>query len=271
MQCASQRQCAADHPPAGRRRTGCPGRADVATVLALLMAAAGGAACGGKNKAEKTTEAVAEKTEEPKAPGPDPGLCDVIGKRVVLFDLNRDRVADVWKVYTRTEEGDTRLEVLSCKQVDFDHDGRKDYVVEYDAKGGKRVERFDFDFDGRFDAVLELDERSGKPSQVKRDSNFDGRFDLTEAYDDGVLESVERDRNADGAPDHWEQYVRGTLVAILYDDDFDQKIDRREEVDTGEGSAAWPEDGDAATADPGAAEASGDDPEAAGGAGDEQP
>lgn len=249
-----------------------PGQAHVAAALALLVAAAG-AACAGKNNGKKTTDAVTEESQEPKSPGPDPGLCDVVGKRVVLYDLNRDRVADVWKVYTRTEEGDTRLEVLSCRQVDFDHDGRKDYVVEYDAKGGKRVERFDFDFDGRFDAVVELDERSGRPSTIKRDSNFDGRLDLVEEYDQaGVLKAIERDRNGDGQPDLWEQYVRGTLVAILYDDDFDQKIDRREELDTSEASSSWPADGDDTAVDPSAGHADGDaGPEASGDAGDESP
>jgi hypothetical protein len=212
----------------------------VATAAALVLGLAiPGAACN-KKKSKNTTDAVAAK-DDSKAPGPDPGLCDVVGKRVLLFDLNRDRAADVWKVYSRTEEAETRLEVMSCKQVDFDHDGRKDYVVEYDAKGGKRVERFDFDFDGRFDAAFQLHERSGKPTKVERDSNFDGRYDLVEAYDDdGVLESVERDRNADGEPDLWEQYLRGKLVAVLYDDNYDEEVDRREEVDITDDDTAWP-------------------------------
>lgn len=212
------------------------GRAAAAVLLGLTMP---GAACN-KNKSKNTTDAVAEK-DEAKAPGPDPGLCDVVGKRVLLFDLNRDRAADVWKVYSRTEEAETRLEVMSCKQVDFDHDGRKDYVVEYDAKGAKRIERFDFDFDGRFDAAFQLDERSGKPKKVERDSNFDGRYDLVEEYDDdGVLESVERDRNGDGEADLWEQYLRGKLVAVLYDDNYDEEVDRREEVDITDDDSAWP-------------------------------
>ena len=41
---------------------------------------------------------------------------------------------------------------------------------------------------------------------------------------------MRRDRNADGNPDYWEQYKDGSLVAILYDDDYDNKVDRREEV-----------------------------------------
>jgi hypothetical protein len=212
--------------------------------MLVLGVSVAGAACN-KNKSKKTTDGLTDKDGN-KAPGPDPGLCDVVGKRVVLFDLNRDRAADVWKVYSSTEEAETRLEVLSCKQVDFDHDGRKDYVVEYDGKGGKRIERFDFDFDGRFDAVFELNERTGKPAKVQRDSNFDGRFDLVEEYgDDGVLAAIERDRNGDGKPDLWEQYLRGKLVAVLYDDNFDEDVDRREEVDVSDDDTAWPASDDA--------------------------
>lgn len=223
-------------------------------VMLVLGVSVAGAACN-KNKSGKTTDGLADKDGN-KAPGPDPGLCDVVGKRVVLFDLNRDRVADVWKVYSSTEEAETRLEVLSCKQVDFDHDGRKDYVVEYDAKGGKRVERFDFDFDGRFDAVFEFHERTGKPAKAQRDSNFDGRYDLTEEYDEGgVLASLERDRNGDGKPDLWEQYLRGKLVAVLYDDNFDEEVDRREEVDVSDDDTAWPAASDDAPADDRAAPA----------------
>jgi hypothetical protein len=130
-------------------------------------------------------------------------------------------------------------------------------VVEYDGKGGKRVERFDFDFDGRFDAVFELNERSGKPAKVQRDSNFDGRFDLVEEYgDDGVLAAIERDRNGDGKADLWEQYLRGKLVAVLYDDNFDEDVDRREEVDVSDDDTTWPaSDGEPPAADDRAAPA----------------
>lgn len=232
---------------AARRRTGTAVPVAVPLLIALVAGLSVTNAACNKNKSKKTTDALAEK--EDKTPGPDPGLCDVVGKRVVLFDLNRDRAADVWKVYSRTEEAETRLEVMSCKQVDFDHDGRKDYVVEYDAKGGKRTERFDFDFDGRFDAAFELHERSGKPAKVQRDSNFDGRYDLVEEYDeDGVLESVERDRNGDSKPDLWEQYLRGKLVAVLYDDNYDEEVDRREEVDVTDDDTAWPPASDDAPA-----------------------
>lgn len=214
-------------------------------------------ACGSKSKGAE------EPVQEPggdQTPKVDPTLCDVDDKRVATFDLNRDGRPDVWKLYQTIQEGDTDLEILSCKQVDLDHDGRKDYVVAYNRKGGTTFEKFDFDFDGRFDALFLFDGKTGRVVEVQRDSDFDGRYDLLEVYDeDEVVTAIKRDRNADGAPDLWEQYVEGELVAILYDDDYDNKVDRREEVDvdeSGDGEATSDEGhaGDEDTA------GSGDDP-----------
>ena len=69
----------------------------------------------------------------PKNTGGDSGskidvtLCETEGKRVATYDLNKDGKDDVWRLY----KGDA----MSCKQVDFDHDGRKDWIVAYDAAG----------------------------------------------------------------------------------------------------------------------------------------
>lgn len=210
-------------PMQARHRSPVPGT-QVCALLALLAFA-----CGGKNK----------DADEPKAEGPgddasskvDATLCNIADKRVTTFDLNRDGRPDVWKLHQHIQEGDTDLEVLSCKQVDLDHDGRKDYVVAYTRKGGTSFEKFDFDFDGRFDALFLFEEKTGRLMEVQRDSDFDGRYDLLEVYDENeTVTSIKRDRNADGAPDQWEQYVEGALVAILYDDDFDNRVDRREEI-----------------------------------------
>ena len=211
-------------PAHGRNRLACAFGA-VAT-LGLL-------ACGDKNKG---AEEPVQDMGSDQAFRVDPTLCEVEGKRAAAFDLNRDSRPDLWKIYQNIQEGETQLEVLTCKQVDFDHDGRKDYVVAYNRKGGTTFEKLDFDFDGRFDAFRIFDENSGRLVEVQRDSDFDGRYDLLEVYDDDeVLTTIKQDRNADGAPDVWEQYVEGTLVAILYDDDYDNKVDRREEADVDEG------------------------------------
>lgn len=187
-------------------------------------------ACGGSSKKD-TTKGVTKGDTSTTIPKVDPTLCETKGKKIVTFDLNRDEKPDVWKLYKNIKEGGANVEILTCKQVDLDHDGRKDYVVAFNRKGGMIFEKFDFTFDGKFDAFARYDEKTGTLYQVQRDSDFDGKYDITEMYDDnGVLESVRRDRNGDKKPDVWEQFEKGQLVAILYDDDFDGKVDRREEV-----------------------------------------
>jgi len=161
----------------------------------------------------------------------DPTLCDTNGKNIVTFDLNKDGKPDVWRLYKTEDEGGTKVEFLTCKQVDFDHDGRKDWVVAYNRKGNPIYEKADFDYDGKWDMSAVYDTKVNQLAEVERDTDFDGKFDVKEIYDTaGMLTSVRRDRNFDGKPDLWEQYKDGILLAILYDDDFDGKVDRRDEI-----------------------------------------
>jgi len=164
-------------------------------------------------------------------PKVDPTLCDTQGKNVQTYDLNHDNKPDVWRLYKTEDEGGTKVEFMTCKQVDFDHDGRKDWVVAYNRKGTPLYEMADFDYDGKWDMKAVFDPKTGLVAEVERDTDFDGKFDVKEIYDTGgQLTSVRRDRNGDGQPDQWEQYKDGILIAILYDDDFDGKVDRREEI-----------------------------------------
>jgi hypothetical protein len=196
-------------------------------LYAAVLAMAALSACGGKDK--KGANGPGDTASA--VPKVDPTLCDTSGKNVVTFDLNKDGRPDVWRLYKSEEEGGTRVDILTCKQVDFDHDNRKDWVVGYNRKGGVLFEKADLDYDGRFDMSAVYDPKSGKVVEVERDSDFDGTYDLKELYDSGgAISSVRRDRNGDNNPDVWEQYKDGGLIAILYDDDNDSKVDRREEV-----------------------------------------
>jgi hypothetical protein len=198
----------------------------VALLTAAVLATA--PACGGKDKKDAAAPGGDTAASVPKV---DPTLCDTSGKNVVTFDLNKDGRPDVWRLYKSEEEGGTRVDILTCKQVDFDHDNRKDWVVGYNRKGGVVFEKADLDYDGRFDMSATYDPKSGKVVEVERDSDFDGNYDLKELYDSaGAISSVRRDRNGDQNPDVWEQYKDGALIAILYDDDSDSRVDRREEV-----------------------------------------
>ena len=196
--------------------------------LSALLALFAATACGGGKKGEGTTGNTSADGGIPKV---DPTLCDTNGKNVVTYDLNHDNRPDVWRLYKTEDEGGTKVEFMTCKQVDFDHDGRKDWVVAYNRKGNPLFEKADFDYDGKFDMSSVYDTKANTLAEVERDTNFDGKFDVKEVYDSaGTLTSVRRDRNSDGNPDLWEQYKDTVLLAILYDDDFDGKVDRRDEV-----------------------------------------
>ncbi|MEM9493014.1 MAG: hypothetical protein AAGC55_27945 [Myxococcota bacterium] len=206
-----------------------PGQLAALPVLLAGLALGLAPACGGKNK--NSSEQLMASDGDRKVPLVDPSLCETEGKQVTTFDLNRDNQPDVWKLFKQIDEGGTRLSVLSCKQIDYNHDGKKDYVVGYDNKGGKLFEQMDHDFDGRFDAFYQYNSKTGKVAEAQYESGFDGRYDLQTVYDEsGAIKSIRGDRNGDGEPDVWEQYIEGELVAILYDDDYDNKVDRREEI-----------------------------------------
>jgi hypothetical protein len=203
-------------------------KANLVGVLAVSCVVSLGALAGCHNKTDAATPQTNLDASIPKV---DPTLCDTTGKNVVTYDLNHDGKPDVWRLYKTEDEGGTKVEYMTCKQVDFDHDGRKDWVVAYNRKGMPIYEKADFDFDGKWDMSAVFDPKTGKIAEVERDTDFDGKFDVKEIYDtDGQLIRVERDRNGDGKPDLWEQYKDGVLIAILYDDNFDGKVDRRDEI-----------------------------------------
>ena len=196
-------------------------------VISLSLLSLPLAGCG-KDKKKATTPESSGDTSNIKV---DPTLCDTNGKNVVTYDLNKDNKPDVWRLYKVEDEGGTKVEFMTCKQVDFDHDGRKDWVVAYNRKGVVLYERADIDFDGKWDISTVYDTKVNQRAEVERDTDFDGKFDVKEVYDSsGNLTSVRRDRNGDGNPDLWEQYKDQILLAILYDDDFDGKVDRRDEI-----------------------------------------
>ena len=182
-------------------------------VLGALVALAL-AACNGKD--DDTTPK--DKGEASKI---DLSLCDGAGKRAGEYDLNKDNKTDVWHLFN----GQT----LTCKQFDFDRDGRKDWVVAFNAAGTTAYQRADFDFDGKFDMLAIF--QNDVASEIERDTDFDGKFDVKEIYDaSGQITSVRRDRNTDTKPDVWEEYRDNQLVAIKYDDDYDGKVDRTDDA-----------------------------------------
>jgi hypothetical protein len=206
-----------------------PKVSNVIWILALALA-------GCKGKKQDTTP----KNQTGAAAKIDASLCDEGSKRVVSFDLNKDGKPDVWHLYA----GD----VETCKIDDFDHDGRKDWLVAYDAQKTPLYKKADIDYDGKYD-MTEIYE-NGTIIEADRDSDFDGKFDVKEIYASGELQTVRRDRNADNKPDQWEQYIGGVPTAITYDDDFDGKVDRRDDNPGGATQAQAPVQEPAPTAQP---------------------
>src|SRR5215213_4139058 len=83
--------------------------------------------CGAcKGKKNDTTPKSTASLEVPKV---DPTLCETAGKNVVTSDLNKDNKPDVWRLYKTEDEGGTKIEFMTCKQVDMNQDGKKDWVV----------------------------------------------------------------------------------------------------------------------------------------------
>jgi len=202
-------------------------------LFGILLVACGGGQKQGSTEAPKTVTGGGG-TEDLRIPAVDAAACDPSGKKVAQFDLNQDGKPDVWKYVAERNEKGTSVEAMVCKKVDLNHDGKVDYIVQYDDAGNIKYEEYDFDFDGKFDARFHYDLKTRKKAVVERVSGFTGRVDFWEKYGpDEKLESVRRDRNGDGKPDYWENYVNGTLVQILYDDDFDGKVDRKEEIKGG--------------------------------------
>ncbi|MBI5479430.1 MAG: hypothetical protein HY906_11265 [Deltaproteobacteria bacterium] len=171
--------------------------------LLLVSVAALLGACG---PAQKPTPAgaAAMKTKS----NVDRSRCDEKDKRVVTGDVDRDGKPDVWKLYRGSE--------MTCKQVDFNHDGRVDYVAHFDAGGVPVIEEFDLDFDGKFDEVIFY--QNGQVARKEFDTNHDGVPDIWKFFKDGRLVRMERDTKCAGKVDYWEEYTGGKLTSIRWAD-----------------------------------------------------
>jgi uncharacterized protein YceK len=198
-------------------------------ILLPVLAALIGAGCGGPQKATSVSSgAAAMKANTPM----DRSRCDESGKRVVTVDTNRDGKPDVWKMF--------KGEVMTCKQVDFNHDGKIDYVAHFDPNLVPVMEEFDLDFDGKFDEVVFYER--GEVVRKEYDTNHDGVPDIWKYFKDGRLVRLERDTRCAGKVDYWEEYENNKLARIKYTDENVKGGMRVEEnpEDADEAEAATP-------------------------------
>jgi hypothetical protein len=180
-------------------------------VGAVLLALA---ACAETQK--PSMQAPAADSNVPAPPNVDRSKCDDTGKQVVTADTDGDRKPDVWKVFQTVQQNGQQVQVLACKRVDLNHDGKIDIVYYYDDKGSQAtLEEFDLDFDGKFDMTVYY--VNGKKVREEIDTNYDQRPDVWKYFEDEKLVRQERDTNNDGKVDEWQYYEGGKLDRIGYD------------------------------------------------------
>ena len=139
------------------------------------------------------------------------------------LDTSGNNVADVRKVYRVEGEGADRRQILLCREMDLNRDGRKDIFRFYSEQGRPLREMVDMNFDGTIDSITFFEEGRIVRQEVDRDN--DGRPDEIRLYTRGQLTRVERDDSRDGRVDVWEHWDGGRLLRIGYDVDGDGVAD----------------------------------------------
>jgi hypothetical protein len=207
-----------------------------------MAALTGCASSAPKQQAEMVSSAPG--TNVPAAPNVDRSKCSEAGKQVVTGDTNMDKKPDVWKYFVSKSVGGNTVQVLVCKQVDLNHDGKLDLVTYYDDTGNSiEMEEADLDLDGKFDTIYYY--ANGKKVREENDMNFDSRPDVWKYFEEEKLVRIERDTNNDGKVDEWQYYEGGKLDRIGYDSTGSGKVDHWDrapegEEESGGGGAATP-------------------------------
>ena len=161
----------------------------------------------------------------PAPPNVDRSKCSDKGKQVITADTNQDKKPDVWKFFTMGNQNGQDVQVLSCKQVDLNHDGKIDIVYYYDDKGAMTMlEEFDLDFDGKLD--MWTYRQNGKIIRQELDTNFDSKPDVWKFFEGEKLARIERSSKKNGKVDVWEYYEGGKLDRIGYDTTGSGQVDR---------------------------------------------
>jgi hypothetical protein len=219
-------------------------------IFFILGATALGACADSPQRRDEASMAPAGNASNvPAPPSVDRSKCSDKGKQIVTADTNLDKKPDVWKFFTSVQQGGQTVSVLSCKQVDLNHDGKVDVVQYYDESGNQiTLEEADLDFDGQFDVTIYY--VNGKKVRKEEDTNLDKRPDVWTYYEDDKIVRIERDTDYNGKVDEWQYYEAGKLDRIGYDTTGTGRLDRWDrapEGDTG-GGAGEPAGGGAAPA-----------------------
>jgi hypothetical protein len=196
-------------------------------VLTLLLGAAFLGACGGSTAAGSPGAKSDLKLSQTDFGAQfDRSRCNDQGKQVITADTNGDGKPDVVKLFIVAQVNGQKVQQLSCRQVDLNHDSKMDIIYSYNDAGMLIGEEFDLDFDGKFDERVYY--QDGKKVRMERDMDGDARPDYVEFYEGGRLVRVERDSNGDGRADEWQYYEGGKLDRIGIDTTGSGRADKWE-------------------------------------------
>ena len=170
-----------------------------------------------------------------QAPPPvDRNRCKSDGKHIVAVDNNQDKKPDGWKYFVPNGQG---AEVMTCRQVDLNFDGKVDITYYYDEAGASvALDEVDLDYDGRVDLTTYY--TGGRKVRQEQDTNLDGQSDVWKFFEDSKLVRIEMDTDFNGKADHWEYYEGGKLDRIGYDTTGSGRVDRWDRSPDGADDAA---------------------------------
>lgn len=146
------------------------------------------------------------------------------------IDLNEDGQAEITNYYRARRDAP---DMLLRKELDLNQDGKVDVISHLDDHGNLAREDIDSDYDGRFDWTDHY--QNGARVMSEYDTDYDGRPNVLKYYvrgEDGVpyIERKERDEDGDGKIDVWERFNRdGEVTRTGRDTNGDGRIDVREE------------------------------------------
>jgi hypothetical protein len=191
--------------------------------MVLFVAVADGA-CGGAQQSQGTTAGDFGGDVGLREPGEDGRRCPADAAYIEeSLDTSGDNVADVRRVYRVEGEGNQQMRLLVCRELDLNHDGRKDIFRFYNEEGRPMRELTDADFDGSIDSIAYYE--NGRMVKQEADRNSDGNADEIRHFTKGKLSRVDRDDNYDGEIDVWEHWEEERLRRIGYDINRDKVAD----------------------------------------------
>ncbi len=194
-------------------------------MLALVSAAS--IASVGCGSSKKSIHLSTDGSSASESSGPSQYLCDYTNRSDVQIVVSSSPGAEdpnIRRVYRILGTGEDTRQVMVCREVDTNFDGRSDVVRYYSEEGESLREAADSNYSGATDTWLEF--TKGSVSKVSRDTTGNGKPNEIRYYVRGSLRRVERDTNGDTQPDVWEIYRDGRLERVGTDLNGDGRVDR---------------------------------------------